>query len=63
MLQILDVSKIVKEKETYFAKTTHHYQSLWDISKINSIIEPYQHFVFMYDENDIIINEVIINAK
>ncbi len=56
MLQILDVSKIVKEKETYFAKTTHHYQSLWDISKINSIIEPYQHFVFMYDENDIIMD-------
>jgi len=56
MIQILDVSKIVKEKETYFAQTTHHYQSLWDISEINSIIEPYQHFVFLYDENDIIMD-------
>ena len=51
LLQLFDVSKMVFEKQNYFMKTEQTYESLWDEMDAENIAN-YKHFVFMYLEND-----------
>ena len=54
LIQILDVSKMVGEKQEYFAKTEHSYQPVWDMAdgELAEQLVDVKHFIFMYDEND-----------
>lgn len=50
LLQIADISGWIGEKRAYFAEETHTYESLWDSAAEE--IAGKSHFIFMYDEND-----------
>ncbi len=50
LLQIADISGWVREKRAYFAEETHIYESVWD--DVKEELAGKAHFVFMYDEND-----------
>lgn len=54
LIQIIDVSKMAGEKRDYFAENMHTYQPVWDTLDAETArkIADADHFVFMYDEND-----------
>lgn len=52
ILQLFDASKIIGEKQNYFMKTEQTYESLWNRVASADEIGKYKHFVFMYSEND-----------
>ncbi len=55
LLQIVDISKIAGEKRGYFA-TEQKYNSLYDDEELKSLCAGRNEFVFMYNENDIIMD-------
>lgn len=52
LLQLIDVSKMIGEKQNYFMKSEQSYESLWEEIDTEKDLEEYKHFVFMYLEND-----------
>ncbi len=50
LLQFADASGWMVEKRVYFAKDTHSFESVWE--KAEDKIAGKKQFVFMYDEND-----------
>lgn len=52
LLQLIDVSKMIWEKQNYFMKSEQSYESLWEEIDTEKDLEEYKHFVFMYLEND-----------
>jgi len=53
LLQIFDLSGMIKEKQAYFM-TVQTYRTMWEDPKIQKAMEGCDQFVFMYNKNDII---------
>ena len=55
LLQLYDISGMLKGKYDYFA-AEQHYQTLWERIEPVKDIESYSGFVFMYNDNDILMD-------
>ncbi len=55
LLQLCDISGMLKGKYDYFA-AEQHYQTLWERIEPVKDIESYSGFVFMYNDNDILMD-------
>lgn len=52
LLQFVDASKMIGEKQNYFMKTEQTYEPFWNQMEEVGSLSQYKHFVFMYPEND-----------
>lgn len=55
LLQIFDLSGMIEEKRAYFT-TAQTYESAWERADIHEQIKNCREFVFLYNENDIIMD-------
>ena len=55
LLQLYDFSGMIKEKRDYFV-TPQTYENLWDSEDIQTAVKGCNEFVFLYNENDIIMD-------
>ncbi|NLG02839.1 MAG: hypothetical protein GX567_03235, partial [Clostridia bacterium] len=54
-LQLIDLSNVIMQKRSYFT-TLQEYHSIWDIPEMNKVISEYDSILFLYNENDIIMD-------
>ncbi|MFT3985801.1 MAG: DUF6311 domain-containing protein [Lachnospiraceae bacterium] len=52
-LQLFDLSGIIEEKRNYF-NTPQTYETMWDAEELKEVLQGHKEFVFLYDENDIL---------
>lgn len=53
LLQLFDLSGMMKEKRDYF-NTPQAYETMWDAQELKEMMQGQKEFVFLYNENDII---------
>ena len=53
LLQLFDLSGMIKEKRDYF-NTPQTYGTMWDAEELKEMLQGHKEFVFLYNENDII---------
>ncbi len=53
LLQLFDLSGMIKEKQDYF-NTRQTYETMWDAEELEELLQNYKEFVFLYNENDIL---------
>lgn len=53
LLQLFDLSGMIKEKRDYF-NTPQTYETMWDAEELKEMLQGHKEFAFLYNENDII---------
>lgn len=54
LLQLVDLSTMISQKREIYSDGDKSYTSIWDTGEINQVIDHYDHFILMLNDNDLV---------